>query len=129
MKYALLHHAACAGEGFHYRIDRDGRLFRLLPEQAPGIHTGSIGIVVEGDFDRAPPEPDQLTALRELLVGLKMRYPAIRIGGHRQVRGDETRCPGAHFPLADLRSWAENDLPATRDQAFEEEINRQYRPF
>ncbi len=128
MKFVLLHHSACEASAFHYAIDREGEVASLLAESERGTHAKSIGIVVEGDFDQLTPMPSQLDALRELLMQIKMRYPDIRLGGHRQVRGDATTCPGKRFPLKDLADWAAGSLVDERDAAMQEQVDRQYRP-
>jgi hypothetical protein len=57
LKFAILHHSACGGSLFHYRIDAAGATISELPEGEPGEHRKSIGIVVEGDLDARPPTP------------------------------------------------------------------------
>lgn len=126
MKFAILHHDRCHGTAFHYRIDASGATTRELADTEPGEHAKSIGIVIAGDLDTRPPSEIQLAALKSLLLALKKRYPDIQIGGHRQVRGDATTCPGKHFPLTALREWSKSELIAQRDAAMREEVDRQY---
>ena len=126
LKYAILHHEPCDRGRFHYRIDETGATTSELPELERGTHAASIGIVLTGNLDARSPTPTQLTALRALLLALKKRYPDIQIGGHRQVRGDKTSCPGRRFPLAEVREWSKTELIALRDEALRAEIDRQY---
>jgi len=126
LKFAILHHGECSESVFHYRIDTAGTTTPELPEAAAGAHRKAIGIVVEGDLDTQPPTSEQMSALHTLLLQLKQRYPDIEIGGHRQVRGDDTACPGKQFPLTALRQWAQSELVAQRDATMQEEIDRQY---
>ena len=126
MKFAILHHGECSESVFHYRIDAAGTTTPELSEAVAGAHRLAIGIVVEGDLETQPPTAAQLASLRVLLLQLKQRYPDIEIGGHRQVRGDDTTCPGKQFPLTALRQWAKSDLVAQRDASMQEEIDRQY---
>ena len=97
----------------------------------------------------------QLASLRALLLELKVRYPHIEIGGHRQVRatkarpraaqakryasehsasehgqpaGGRTRCPGEQFPLADIRRWAATTLVAQHEALLEDIIADAYGP-
>ena len=128
MKFVLLHHTACACGAFHYRIDRSGGIESLLPESEQGVHARSIGVALSGDFNAAGPAEAQLEALRSLLVRIKLRYPDITIGGHRQVRGERTDCPGRRFPLAALRAWSAEGLIEARDAAFANAVERQYGP-
>ena len=128
MKFVLLHHGACACEAMHYRIDLAGGVENPLPESERGAHARAIGVALEGNFEREPPGDAQLEALRGLLVEIKLRYPDIVIGGHRQVRGEHTRCPGRRFPLKALREWAADGLIAARDAALAQAVERQYSP-
>jgi N-acetyl-anhydromuramyl-L-alanine amidase AmpD len=127
VKFAILHHGACSGSRFHYRIDRAGESRLELAESDAGQHPGCIGIVVDGNADAAAPTEAQLAALRKLLLQLKSRYPDIQIGGHRQVRGETTSCPGKAFPLTAIRDWAGHDLIIERDNGLQDMIDRQYR--
>lgn len=129
VRFVLLHHGACRGASgrSHYRIDAAGRCRGELAEAEPGQHPRSVGVVVDGDFDEAPPAAVQMAALRSLLLALKLRYPAIEVGGHRQVRGDaEATCPGRRFPLAALAAWARTELLQQRDAAQRRSVEAQY---
>ena len=128
LKFAILHHAACSGRRFHYCIHSSGERDVLLAESEPGEHAQCIGIMMAGDGDAAPPSPEQMAALRELLRELKARYPDLQVGGHRQIRGSTTTCPGQHFPLNELRHWSTGELIAERDAAMQDIVDRQYRP-
>jgi N-acetyl-anhydromuramyl-L-alanine amidase AmpD len=126
LKFAILHHGACDAELFHYRIDRAGIITPETPETDPGAHRKSIGIVLNGDLDQAPPTPAQVSGLQTLLLQLKKRYPDIEVGGHRQVRGNATSCPGERFGLSGILRWAKSELIAQRDASMREEVDRQY---
>ena len=65
VKFVLLHHGACAGDRFHYRIAADGEVGAALEEAERGQHARSIGVVVDGDFDVEPPTDPQIDALKE----------------------------------------------------------------
>ena len=127
MKFVILHHGACPIGRLHYIIRMDGAVQSLLAEDQAGSHANSIGIAVEGDLDVHGPEPEQMAALRALLVELKLRYPDIRLGGHRQVRGNETTCPGRCFPLTELRRWADGEWERARDAAIAASVESQCR--
>lgn len=126
MKFAILHHSACDRSLFHYRIDMGGARICEMPEGERGEHAKAIGIVLDGDFDAEAPSPAQIAALKVLLLQLKKRYPHIVLGGHRQVRADETSCPGKQFPLASFRDWSRSELLAQRDAEMLDEVDRQY---
>lgn len=127
MKFAILHHGACTGRRFHYRIDASGESILDIPENQPGEHRHCLGIKLEGDADATPPTAAQLATLRKLLLSLKSRYPDIQVGGHRQIRGATTTCPGKTFPLTDIRDWAGSELIVERDAALQDLVDKQYR--
>ena len=127
MKFAILHHGGCQGR-FHYRIDASGKSHLDMSESEPGEHAACLGIQLEGNADVTAPNEAQLTALRKLLLALKSRYPHIQIGGHRQIRGEATTCPGKTFPLTSIRDWAGSELIIERDAALQDLVDRQYRP-
>ena len=126
VKFVLLHHGGCIGDGFHYRIDADGRVHAELDESVRGQHPRSIGVLVDGDFDAGAPNDAQLAALRRLLLKLKLRYPAVELGAHRQVRGGETTCPGKRFPMKALANWSRTDLLDERDEVLRRDFESQY---
>lgn len=128
IKFIIVHHAACPGGAFHYRIDADGGIVTERPPTERGQHPGCIGIALEEAFDDATPSPAQMDTLHDLIVELKKRYASVRIGGHRQIRGDETNCPGTQFPLRDLMVWARTALIELRDEALRNEVEKQYQP-
>ncbi len=128
MRYALIHHGACPAAGrCHYRVAESGQAHPQLAEYERGPHPRSIAIAIDGDFDLAPPAAAQLEGLRGLLLQLKLRYPALTVGAHRQVRGDApTACPGRLFPLQALLAWSRSELLVQRDAALEREVESQY---
>ena len=129
VKFVLLHHEDCYRENFHYRIERDGTIHQLLPTSTQGQHPRSLGIVVSGAFDIETPTEVQIEALKSLLLELKLRFPAYRLGAHRQVRGEaKTTCPGTRFPMKDLVLWATKELIKLRDERLRADIESQYGP-
>lgn len=128
MKYVVLHHGGCGVTRVHHRIDVDGVATRVLPETEHGTYAVSVEILIEGDAEQAPPAAAQMARLRELLLELTLRYPHVQVGGHRQMRGSNTRCPGQHFPLKELREWATGPMLAQRDAMLEDLIADAYGP-
>ena len=127
VKFVLIHHAAC-GASAHYRLSETGETTVLLPESERSTHANSIEIVLEGAFSETSPGDLQVSALKDLLLAIKQRYPDVRIGGHRQVRGSGTDCPGRRFPLKALLAWCRSGLIEARDAALQDEVERQYFP-
>ena len=127
VKFVLLHHTACPGGGFHYCVSKEGAVELVLDEDLRGQHPSSIAVAVAGDFDDAVPSEAQLAGLRDLLLRLKRRYPAVELGAHRQVRGGgKTTCPGRRFPMKELAAWWREEMPRMRDAAFAREFEEQY---
>lgn len=127
IKFVLIHHAACKAR-VHYRISVTGETEVLLPESDRSTHANSIEVVIEGSFSETPPRNAQVEALKGLLLDLKRRYPDVVVGGHRQVRGSRTDCPGRRFPLKALLAWSRSGLIKARDDALQEEVESQYYP-
>ena len=123
----LIHHAACEARA-HYRISGTGETQALLAESERASHANSIEVQLEGSCSDASPSDAQVEALKALLLALKQRYPDVVVGGHRQVRGARTDCPGRKFPLQALLAWSRSDLIKARDAALQDEVDRQYFP-
>lgn len=104
------------GIGYHFVIGNgngmaDGEIeptFRWRT-QMHGAHAGSlkhnqhgIGIALIGNFEKTPPTPAQLSAVKRLVAVLKREYSisAKNVMGHSRVRA--TKCPGKFFPLAEV---------------------------
>ena len=129
VKYFLIHHSACQRKQFHYEIHPDGSVESLLADTVRGQHPSSIGIAVVGDLDHNEISPTQLTALKQLVITLKLRFPSAKVGGHRQIRGDKTTsCPGKRFPLRDFVAWSKSELLDERDTRIAQDIESQYGP-
>lgn len=103
VKFVLLYHDGCKRGNFHYRIEPNGELLHLAPASNRGQHPKSLGIVLTRKFDTEKPSDKQISALESLLVDLKLQFPSIAVGAHRQMRGDsKTTCPGTKLPMRDL---------------------------
>jgi len=87
------------GVASHYLIDRDGEVYRLVPEDEEAFHAGksvlpetgrknlnatSIGIELINTPTIAP-DKRQYTALVELIKSIKERYPIHYIVGHSDI--------------------------------------------
>lgn len=127
-KFILVHHSECQSGSYHYHITPSGDRITNAIETDRVQHGNSIEIVLEGNFEDMAPCSTQIEELKSLVLELKQRYPNILVGGHRQVRGDDTTCPGRKFPLKDLLNWSTTGLIAARDAAIEIDVERQYRP-
>ena len=110
--------------GYHFVIDRQGRVWEGRELRWQGAHAGSraanrhnIGVALVGNFDRYPPSAAQkasLTALVRWLCSANDISPD-QIRGHGQVlkahTGSGTACPGRHLSryITSLRSAVQAD--------------------
>lgn len=104
--------------GYHWIIDRDGRVLPGRAESTVGAHTknkntGSIGVCLIGGFGSARNDqfddhftPAQAIALRDLIERIKGRHPIKRVSGHNEY--SSKACPGF-----DVRRWLDGAPPRT----------------
>jgi len=76
--------------GYHYYIDRDGKVTQARSDTDEGAHTigynlTSLGICLAGNFDVTSPTPQQVVALGKLLKEKSDQYniPKYKIVPHR----------------------------------------------
>jgi N-acetyl-anhydromuramyl-L-alanine amidase AmpD len=87
-----------SGIGYHYVIKLDGTIEKGRPDAKIGAHVKgynrkSIGICYIGGLAKnlAPKDtrtPQQIAALKQLLIELKTRHPKAEIRGHRDFSKD-----------------------------------------
>ncbi|HMM88022.1 peptidoglycan recognition protein family protein [Bradyrhizobium sp.] len=88
---------------YHYYVDHAGRIAEGREVQYAGdTNTGYdttnyIQVVVEGDFEHEAPAPEQMAALRKVLVWLMLAWsiPPGKISTHKDYA--PTTCPGRNF--------------------------------
>ncbi|HWB18681.1 MAG TPA: peptidoglycan recognition family protein [Phycisphaerales bacterium] len=87
--------------GYHFAIDRGGRVWQCRPLQWQGAHVkdcnpGNIGVVNLGNFEIQSPSQAQLTALNNHLEYLMRTYnvPVSKIRTHQEWPSARTECPG-----------------------------------
>ncbi|MEQ8765828.1 MAG: N-acetylmuramoyl-L-alanine amidase [Planctomycetota bacterium] len=95
--------------GYHYLIDRAGRIWEGRPVTVQGAHAGNselnrgnIGIALLGNFDTQRPSDEQLRTLQGLLVQTCDQFSVQpeNITGHRRIAataGRPTECPGENL--------------------------------
>jgi len=88
--------------GYHYLIDREGRIYEGRPEGVVGAHvagqnTGNIGVTIIGNYEEADVTPASQAALEALLAWLCYKHgiPVDAIKGHRDYA--PTTCPGKYL--------------------------------
>lgn len=99
-----------AGIGYHFVLPLDGSIEPGRPVETVGAHVSghnaqTIGICYVGGTDATGKakdtlNPAQAKALRLLLDGLRARWPAASICGHRDFPGVAKACPSF-----DVRTW------------------------
>ncbi|MBK7197753.1 MAG: N-acetylmuramoyl-L-alanine amidase [Myxococcales bacterium] len=87
---ATLRKGGEAGVVSHFLVDRDGTIFRLIPEtrmgrHAIGVNHAAIGVENVGDGDRYPLTDAQVAANVALIRDLAARFPIERVLGHHEV--------------------------------------------
>ena len=75
----------------HFLVDRDGKIFRLVPEtrmarHAIGVNHVAIGVENVGDEDRWKLTDAQVEANAALIRDLAARFPIELVAGHHEVR-------------------------------------------
>ncbi len=108
--------------GYHYIIDRAGRIWEGRALKYQGAHAGgqgnigNIGIVLMGNFLRQKPSEDQTQALQGFLTLLCRRYriPSHRVYTHSEIRKGTTSCPGPVITRL-VHSFRRQDLASTRN--------------
>ena len=104
IRQAHVGHRGWADIGYHYAIDRAGRVWACRPVTWQGAHVkdrneGNIGILVLGNFEKERPSSAQLSGLAMHLKSLSVAYrvPVSRIYTHREWPGAATECPGRNL--------------------------------
>ena len=118
----ILHHAAAkncsaedihrwhlnngwSGAGYHFLVRKDGKVYRLRPEEKVGAHAygsnyNSLGVCFEGNFIEEDMPTEQIKAGQELIAYLKNKYNITTVQAHRDVCA--TSCPGDKFPFDEI---------------------------
>lgn len=95
-----------AGIGYHFFIDREGSVHNGRPLWAKGAHTYgynnvSIGICLEGDFNKQQPAEKQIESAALLITMLSRLYKGAAIVRHSDLT-EAKNCPGKFFPFKSL---------------------------
>jgi len=93
---------------YHFLISADGTIYegreiKIRGAHVQGYNTGSVGVVLFGNFNEAEPSKAQLASLRALVDYLRHTYEIGYLAGHRDYPNqspDGTECPGETlYPL------------------------------
>jgi len=97
-----------ADVAYHFLIDADGtisegREINIRGAHVQGFNTGSVGIVLIGNFNETEPALAQIDSLEKLVDYLRYAYEIRYVAGHRDYPNqspDGTECPGDNlYPL------------------------------
>lgn len=94
-----------SGAGYHFLVRKDGKIYRLRPEDKVGAHAyssnyNSIGICFEGNYMEEDMPEIQKEAGKELIAYLKNKYGITTVQRHKDVCA--TSCPGDKFPFEEI---------------------------
>lgn len=88
--------------GYHYIVDRAGRVWEGRPIQYQGAHVrnnneNNVGILVMGNFDKQKPTDAQLKALYAAAAALtkQNKIKTSKIRSHQEI--NKTACPGKNL--------------------------------
>lgn len=90
-----------ADVGYHYAIDKEGIVYEgrdihVRGASVAGYNTGTIGVVVMGNFQIDEPLPIQLTVLQTLVNWLAATYTLSHLAAHGEFNS-ESVCPGKNM--------------------------------
>jgi hypothetical protein len=102
IRQSHVNHHGWGDIGYHFVIDRAGRVWEARSLQYQGAHVKdhnphNIGVMVLGNFQRQYPSEEQVQALGSFLEKLMQRYdiPRREVNTHREL--GETACPGRYL--------------------------------
>ena len=132
----ILHHAAAktcsaedihrwhlnkgwSGAGYHFLVRKDGKIYRLRPEDKVGAHAygsnyNSIGVCFEGDYMVENMPEEETKAGQELVAFLKNKYGISEVEVHKRVNA--TSCPGDNFPFNQIANATEIITPKPSEE-------------
>ena len=70
------------------------------------LNLTAIGICLVGNFEQTQPSKKQLAAFTQLMDWLQgdVLKKNTQFAGHKELKGEQTICPGKHFPLAAMHA-------------------------
>ena len=112
-----------SGAGYHFLVRKDGKIYRLRPEDKVGAHAyssnyNSIGICFEGNYMEEDMPEIQKEAGKELVAYLKNKYGITTVQRHKDVCA--TSCPGDKFPFEEIANSEKKEEVISKPQ---EEVN------
>lgn len=107
------------GIGYHFYIRKDGTIYRGRPEEVIGSHTygrnrDTIGICLEGNFEKETPTKEQMKSLVNISADMIIKYNLEDIKKHSDL--NSTLCPGKNFPMDSYLKEVEDKLISMYDE-------------
>lgn len=108
-----------SGAGYHFLVRKDGKIYRLRPEDKVGAHAyssnyNSIGICFEGNYMEEDMPEIQKEAGKELVAYLKNKYGITIVQRHKDVCA--TSCPGDKFPFEEIANSKKKEEVISKPQ-------------
>lgn len=108
-----------SGAGYHFLVRKDGKIYRLRPEDKVGAHAyssnyNSIGICFEGNYMEEDMPEAQKEAGKELVSYLKGKYGITTVQRHKDVCA--TSCPGDKFPFEEIANSEKKEEVISKPQ-------------
>lgn len=115
-----------SGAGYHFLVRKDGKVYRLRPEDKVGAHAygsnyNSLGICFEGDYTEEDMPEAQKEAGKELVAYLKNKYNITTVQAHRDVCA--TSCPGDKFPFDEIANFESSNEVIPQPQENVSKVN------
>jgi N-acetylmuramoyl-L-alanine amidase len=119
--------------GYHFVVERNGTIEQSLPLTAKGYHISfspkygndpskapngdwdywnahGVAICLAGNCDLKAPSPEQWASAVKLAVAFKRGNPNLIVQGHREVDGQNTKCPGKYVDMDRFRADVDRAL-------------------
>lgn len=105
-----------SGIGYHYFIRKDGSIYKGREEEDIGAHvkdnnTNTLGICLEGNFEKYEPTHRQGESILDLLRYLFLKYDIKEIKGHRDL--GQTLCPGENLKVTNIKNKLDSFIEET----------------
>jgi hypothetical protein len=102
IQHKHMHTKGYADIAYQFVIDQTGQIYEGRNLNVRGAHTGghntgTVGIVLLGNFEEIEPTGAQLVSLKQLGRCLRDEFAITHIAGHRDFQPEVTACPGENL--------------------------------
>lgn len=99
------------GVGYNFYIRKNGNIYECRGYKegahAKGYNDKSLGIALEGNFNKEKPTKEQIESLIEFCKFLKNKHPKAEIKEHKEL--NNTDCCGDNFNIDEIRDKVNNE--------------------